>query len=75
MQIYTRKWYNSNIRNGEDQLITSLFFILLLIYAIGSGDGAGAFKLGCLWLLVCLVAEMLLWTLIFGGIFAATLLF
>jgi len=56
-------------------MITTLFFILLLIYALGSGDAAGALKLGCLWLLVCLVAEMLLWSLVFGGIFAATLLF
>jgi len=56
-------------------MITTLFFILLLIYVLVGGDTGEALKLGCIWLLVCLIAEILLWSLVFGGIFAATLLF
>ena len=47
-------------------MITTLFFILLLAYLIAGGDAKEVLGLGCLWLVLCFIGDVIMIAMFFG---------
>jgi len=62
-------WYNSTITKEELMLFGFLLFYLLM-----GGSVKDAFRIGCLWILLAVTLELVLWGSIFG-LFALAFLF
>jgi len=47
-------------------MITTLFFLLLLVYLLAGGNVGEVLTYGCAWLALCFVGEMIMWMMLFG---------
>lgn len=53
-------------------MFTGLFFFVLLIWLLAGGDATEVAKFGCLWIVICLIGELMMLGLFF--VFFGTLL-